>query len=292
MDIVTIIVVVIAGIFIYAVVTMFRKSSEDGGQGTADRGRQTTDGGYAAQDQVPRSKRYGKWVGGGLGFAFGGPIGAILGIALGSMFDGMDKANSTYRGTPRGDFAMSLLVLSAAIMKADQKIVRSELDYVRSFFIRQFGEQEGNQFISMLREILKQDINVAEVSQQVGRYMDYSSRLQLLHYLFGIASADGVYHPEEVSVIEQASGYMGISSSDYLSVKAMFVKNPSWAYDVLEITKGATNDEVKKAYRELAKKHHPDKLGHLGDDIRRSATEKLQKINAAYEEVKKQRGIV
>lgn len=121
--------------------------------------------------------------------------------------------------------------------------------------------------------------------------MDYSSRLQLLHYLFGIASADGVYHPDEVAVIERISGYMGISSSDYLSVKAMFVKNPSWAYDVLEITKEATNDEVKKAYRDMAKVHHPDKVGHLGDDIRKSATEKFQKINAAYEEIKKQRGM-
>ncbi len=305
MDIVTIIVVVIAGIFIYAVVTMFRKSADDGGRKTEDGGRETGDGGRKTEDggretgdrgsnypnEAPRRKRYGKWVGGGLGFAFGGPIGAILGIALGSMFDGMDSSRYAYRGTPRGDFAMSLLVLSAAIMKADQKVVRSELDYVRSFFIRQFGEQEGGQMILMLREILKQDIRVADVGRQIGQYMDYSSRLQILHYLFGIASSDNLYHPDEVAMIEQAAGYMGISSSDYLSVKAMFITNPSWAYDVLEITKGATNEEVKKAYRELAKKHHPDKVGHLGEDVRKAATEKFQKINAAYEEIKKQRGM-
>jgi len=300
MDIVTIIVVVIAGIFIYAVVTMFRRSSEgtaDGGRKTgetADGGRrtgETADGHYEGYGQSQPRKKYAKWIGGGLGFAFGGPIGALLGIALGSMFDGMGGSRDLYRGTPRGDFAMSLLVLSAAVMKADQKVVRAELDYVRSFFLRQFGEQEGTQLMLMLREILKQDINIPEVSLQVGQYMDYSSRLQLLHYLFGIASADGSYHPVEVSVIEQISGYMGISSSDFLSVKAMFVKNPAWAYDVLEITKDATNDEVKKAYRELAKKHHPDKVGHLGEDIRKSATEKFQKINAAYEEIKKQRGM-
>jgi DnaJ like chaperone protein len=302
MDIVTIIVVVIAGIFIYAVVTMFRSSAgagrEDGGQRTQDEGRKTKDEGRQTADGSGREfqggaqkKRYGKWVGGGLGFAFGGPIGALIGIALGSFFDGMSGTREIYRGTPRGDFAMSLLVLSAAVMKADQKVVRAELDFVRSFFLRQFGEQEGTRLMLMLREILKQDINIPEVSRQVGQYMDYSSRLQLLHYLFGIASSDGSYHPDEVAVIEQISGYMGISSSDFLSVKAMFVKNPAWAYDVLEITKDATNDEVKKAYRELAKKHHPDKLGHLGEDIRRSATEKFQKINAAYEEVKKQRGM-
>jgi len=294
MDLTTIIVVVIVGIFVYALVTMFKKSSADGGQRTADGGQRTADSGEQKADrgtELPRRRKYGKWVGGGLGFAFGGPIGALLGIALGSVFDGMDSAKYAYRGTPRGDFAMSLLVLSAAVMKADQKVLRSELEYVRSFFIRQFGEQEGNQLVQMLREILKQEINIPEISSQVGQYMDYSSRLQILHYLFGIASADNAYHPDEVAVIERIAGYMGVSSSDFLSIKAMFVKNPSWAYDVLEITKDATNDEVKKSYRELAKKHHPDKVGHLGEDIHRAATEKFQKINAAYDEIKKQRGM-
>ena len=287
MSVVAIIVIVIAAIFVYAMVSMFRKSSKtESGPQTAEGNRPTANG----SQQTSGRKRYGKWIGGGLGFAFGGPIGAILGIALGSMFDGMSTGQYAYRGTPRGDFAMSLLVLSAAVMKADRKVVRSELDYVRQFFITQFGEQEGSQMIMMLREILRQDINISEVSGQVGQYMDYSSRLQLLHYLFGISASDQVYHPDEIAVIEQISGYMGISASDYQSVKAMFVKNPSWAYDVLEITKDATDEEVKKAYRELAKKHHPDKVSHLGEDIRKSATEKFQKINAAYEEIKKQRG--
>jgi DnaJ like chaperone protein len=265
---------------------MRRKPRESGADPRQDNAQPGT------QD-LPRKKgRYAKWVGGGLGFVFGGPIGAILGVALGSMLDGMESGKYAYRGTPRGDFALSLLVLSAAVMKADQKVMKSELDYVRSFFLRQFGQEEGNRLIAMLQEILKQDINVPEVSTQVGQYMDYSVKLQMLHYLFGIASSDALYHPDEVAIIEDISRYMGISQSDYQSVKAMFVKNPGWAYDVLEITSSATNDEVKKAYRELAKKHHPDKVGHLGEDVRRAATEKFQKINAAYEEVKKQRGMV
>jgi DnaJ like chaperone protein len=177
-------------------------------------------------------------------------------------------------------------------MKADNKVVRAELDYVRSFFINQFGAEEGNRLITMLNEILKQDINVQEVSIQVGQYTGYAARLQLLHYLFGIASADNVVHPDEVEIISVISRYMGVSDPDYNSIKAMFVKNTGWAYDVLEITSGASNDEVKKAYREMAKKHHPDKVANLGDDVKRAATEKFQKISAAYEEIKKQRGIV
>jgi DnaJ like chaperone protein len=93
-----------------------------------------------------------------------------------------------------------------------------------------------------------------------------------------------------VAVIEAISGYMGITSADFASLRAMFVKSISWAYDVLEITSTASDEEVKRAYRDLAKKHHPDKVAHLGEDIRKAATEKFQQINLAYEEIKKQRG--
>jgi DnaJ like chaperone protein len=278
-------------IVIYAVITMRRKP----GNGSAGNDNKNKGGG----PNVPPPGKgpswagstggYGKWVGGGLGWVFGGPIGGILGFALGSVFEGMNKGTYSYRGTPRGDFAMSLLVLSAAVMKADDKIVKSELDYVRGFFIRQFGEEEGSRLILMLREILKQDIRVQEVSSQVGQYMDYSSKLTLLHFLFGIAAADGEFHPREVSMIDSIAGYMGISNQDFSSVKAMFVRDTNWAYTILEINPDASDDEVKKAFREMAKKHHPDMVAQLGEDIKRDATEKFQKINAAYEEIKKQR---
>jgi DnaJ like chaperone protein len=288
MDIATIIIVIIIGIVVFAIFSMRKKPAGTGDTSSA--------GDQSGQDSgnPPRGfrtgGRYGKWIGGGLGWAFGGPIGAILGFALGSMLDGKEYAQYAYRGTARGDFSMSLLVLSAAVMKADQKVVRSELDYVRNFFLSQFGEAEASRLILMMREILKQEINVRDVSIQVGQSMDYPSRLQLLHYLFGIASADGTYHPEEVAVIEAISGYMGITSADFASLRAMFVKSISWAYDVLEITSTASDEEVKRAYRDLAKKHHPDKVAHLGEDIRKAATEKFQQINLAYEEIKKQRG--
>jgi DnaJ like chaperone protein len=290
-----IIVVVILGIVLYAVFSM-RKKPGVPGTGPVDSsasGAETHGNGTGnPMNSGPQKKRgYAKWVGGGLGWVFGGPIGAILGVALGSMFDGMSSEKYAYQGTPRGDFAMSLLVLSAAVMKADQKIVKAELEYVRNFFINQFGPDEGNRLITMLQEILKQDINVQEVSIQVGQYTDYPVKLQLIHYLFGIAAADNTYHPDEVDMISAIAGYMGVSSSDFTSIRAMFVKSTGWAYDVLEITSGATNDEVKKAYREMAKKHHPDKVAHLGDDIRKSATEKFQKVSAAYEEIRKQRGM-
>ncbi len=246
--------------------------------------------------------KYGKWVGLGLGWAFGGPIGGLLGMVFGSMYDGMQGRTFEYKDgqpyidgdvkrTRPGDFAASLIVLSAAIMKVDGKVKKSELDFVKQFFNQQFGNELAKDNILMLRELLKQEIDLQAVSSQIKQYMDYSSRLQLLHYLFGISLADGHIHIKEVEMIELISGYLGISASDFSSVKAMFYKDINSAYTILEISKDVSDEEVKKAYRKMAVKYHPDKVSHLGKEFQKAAKEKFQKINAAYNQIKKERGV-
>jgi DnaJ like chaperone protein len=248
-------------------------------------------------------KSYGKWIGGGLGWAFGGPIGGILGFAFGSMFDGLQKgqyahdpygASQTQTGsykTQEGDFSISLLILSAAVMKADNRVLKSELDFVKKFFVQQFGIENANRNILMLKEILKQNINLIEVSRQIKRYMDYAAKLQLLHFLFGISKADGQLHVREIEIIDQIARYLDIDREDYLSIKAMFIKEVDSTYQILDVKPTATDDELKKAYYKMATKYHPDKVAHLGDEIKKAAEEKLQTLNAAYDEIKKQRGI-
>ena len=234
----------------------------------------------------------------GLGWSFGGPLGAIIGYAIGGMFSGnrptviRSEVTDTFGNTEeKRDFNVTLLVLSAAVMKADGNVKKSELDYVKRFFLQNFGQQRAENYIKMLREILGKDYNIYEVSQQVGRYMDYSSRLQLLHYLFGIANADGRIMQEELSVINTISDYMGVTNSDFASVKAMFIKETDSAYKILGIEPSASDEEVKRAYRDMAKKNHPDLVSSLGDEVRQAAEKKFQEINAAYEAIKKQRGI-
>lgn len=234
----------------------------------------------------------------GLGWSFGGPLGAIIGYAVGGLFSGnrptaiRSEVTDTFGNTEeKRDFNVTLLVLSAAVMKADGNVKKSELDYVKRFFLQNFGQQRAENYIKMLREILEKDYSLYEVSQQVGRYMDYASRLQLLHYLFGIANADGRISQEELGVINTISDYMGINNSDFKSVKAMFVKETDSAYKILGIEPTATDEEVKRAYREMAKKNHPDLVGSLGDEVRLAAEKKFQEINAAYESIKKQRGM-
>jgi len=239
---------------------------------------------------------FGKWIGGGLGFIMGGPLGAVLGFLAGSMIDNTTIQTSTYSGSPRstapGDFAMSLLVLIAAMMKADGKVLKSELDYVKQFFVRQFGQSTAGEALVMLKDILKQDIPVRDVCEQISKNMDYSSRLQLMHLLFNISVADGAINALELEAIEKMSGYLGIASSDFISIRNMFVPESDSSYKILEIEKRATDEEVKKAYRRMAMKYHPDKVSHLGEEFRKSAEEKFKKVNEAYEKIKKERNII
>lgn len=234
---------------------------------------------------------FGKWIGGGLGWAFGGPIGALIGFGLGSMLDSASDNKLPPGQTGGGDFAVSLLVLSAAVMKADGKVLKSELDFVKRFLVSQFGNQTATEQLKSLREILKQDIPVREVCYQIRNAMDYSSKLQLMHYLWGIAQADGHIDKTEANILDQISINLGINGPDSESIKAMFIQSADDAYKILEVNKEATNDEVKKAFRTMAVKYHPDKVSHLGEDYKKAAEEKIKKVNEAYEKIKKERGI-
>ena len=168
--------------------------------------------------------------------------------------------------------------------------MKSELYYVKTYLLQTFGEDDTVQALKLLREILNKPIPLIEVCSQIRIHVDYASRLQLIHLLYGIALADGIISPEEVTTIEEVSFRLGISAADMSSIKSMFIEDLDSAYKVLEIDKSTSNDEIKKAYRSMALKYHPDKVAYLGDDIRKTANDKFQKVNEAYEKLKKERG--
>ena len=247
--------------------------------------------------------KYAKWLGGTFGWAFGGPIGALMGFALGSLYDSasgdilswddpqIGTGERKQGRTTTGDFEASLLILTAAVMTADHSVKKAELEFVKRFLVGQFGEAKAQQQLILLREILKRPIEIKEVSMQIRAFMDHSSRLQLLHYLFQLANSDNEIHGNEIDMLTRIATYLGISKPDFMSIKAMFlVQNDENVYQILEITKAATDEEVKKAYRKMAVKYHPDKVSHLGPEHQDAAKEKFQKLNEAYERIKKERG--
>ena len=116
-------------------------------------------------------------------------------------------------------------------------------------------------------------------------------RIQLMHYLFGIAKADGHVADVEIQILRRIANLLGIPNADFESVKNMFYRDVNSDYTVLGIESSATEDEIKKAYRQMAIRYHPDKVAAMGDEYQKGAQEKFQKIQEAYENIKKQRGI-
>ena len=243
-------------------------------------------------------------------------FGAILGFFIGSGIDNYQRISGQFKAqagrdgrsftqedifnyyqqrtsaASGNDVPTMLIALSAAVMKADGKVLKSELNYVKAFFAQQFGPQFNAQHLATLKKFVDSgNIPLQQICSDIQRRMQPEVRVQLLHYLFGIAKADGDVSPAEIRVIQDIANMMGVSKVDFESVKNMFYRNVDSDYAVLGIESSATDDEVKKAYRKMAIKFHPDKVAAMGDEYQKGAKEKFQKIQESYDAIKKRRGM-
>ena len=238
----------------------------------------------------------GKWIVGALGWATLGPLGGILGYYIASRLEKLAETSAGHAEAQysdqeqRNSFLMSLLVLSAAVIKADGKTTSQELATLRSFFARNFGPQAGNEAEDIVKKIISQDFNLYEVCTQIRSNMDYSQRLQLFHYLVSLGACDGL-HQREVDVLETIATYIGLSKAEVDSIFAQFRPNNDSNYRILEIEPSATDEEVKKAYRKMAVKYHPDKVPAVGEDVQKAAEEKFKAVSQAYEAICRERGM-
>lgn len=258
-----------------------------------------------------------KWLFAGLGWAVGGPIGGILGYFIGksisSSNEQIDIGGATHRGPYRntgtmGDINAALMVLIAAVMKADGDVKKSELDYVKRFLLQNYGEERGKEMLQVLKQMVEKDIPIDQVCYQIKVNTDYNTRYHMVDFLFGIGSADGEFQQAELNMLRLIAQYLGISQGDYTSIYERHVgsgysnysggsnsssstnysKDP---YKVLGIDSSASDDEVKKAYRRMAMKYHPDRVADMSEEIQRNAAEQMKEINEAYESIKQRRGM-
>ena len=272
----------------------------------------------------------GKWIGSALGWILSGGnvLGAIAGYCIGSLLsdatstaereNGFNGNGNTFRNDysdtqfnqrpfeeDRNSFLFSMLVLSSYIIKADGKIMHSEMNCVRNFLRNNFGEQavrQGEDILLKLFEMQKQQgattfkETIRKSCVEISFHMNIGQRLQLLDYLIIIAKVDGTVSLEEVYALKEVATYLGLSAQDVDSMLNMEASSNQQigldeAYKILGISPNATNDEVKAAYRKMALKHHPDRVSSLGDDIREAAEKKFQEINNAKERIYKARGL-
>ncbi len=229
-----------------------------------------------------------KWVAAAIGYSFLRFPGAILGFMVGGFFEHLTKNSvqirrSSYAINPE-TFQLNLLALSALIIKADGKIEQRELDFVRNFFIGQYGKERADSiFRNFNTQIKKEAQRLDQLTQVFVQQTAYETRLQILHFLFGIANADGHVSNVELEKLSQIASGMRLRLPDFESIKAMFVKNTDNAYKILEIESNASQDDIKKAYRRMAKKYHPDKLRGQDPAMIKGAEEKFREVQKAYE---------
>ena len=238
-----------------------------------------------------------KWIAAFLGYSFFRFPGALLGFIVGGVVERFFNSSSSWSevGSQRSTTAalqLNLLALAATVIKADGTVKQQELQFVRNFFITNYGTQMASTiFEKFNEEVKKERQNIPELTQIFNQRAPYETRLQILHFLFGVANADGSISKTELIKVEQIAAALGIRPSDMESIKAMFVKATDSAYKILEISSSASDDEVKKAYRTMAKKYHPDKLQSKDPALIRGAQEKFQKVQEAYEAIQKERGL-
>lgn len=265
----------------------------------------------------------GKWILTGLGWTMMGPVGGIIGYLIGKNLENrktdsfiggnMSHDSSSqrryYNTGSQDDLSAALLVLIAAVMKADQVVKKSELALVKRFLVSNYGEEEAQELLLKLRDIQQQDIPLGDICRQIKQNTDYTTRYHMLDFLFSIGDADGEITYPEQTVLRSISNGLGINARDYLSIMARHItsgfgggssrsqssssgfspkKDP---YKVLGLDRNATDDEIKKAYRRLAMKYHPDKVEGMGDEVKRNAETQFREINEAYEQIKAERGM-
>lgn len=290
----------------------------------------------------------GKWILGGLGWALGGPLGGILGYFIGNTieniasnrqigdggFDADGQPFSAHRGPYRNngsqnDIDFALIVLIASVMKVDGNVSRTELEYVKQFLLKNYGEEKGKELLLMLRDLVKPEkyIDIDAVCAQIKHNTDYTTRYHMVDFLFGLATSDSNFSQTENNLLRNLARNLGINMGDFASIYARHVGN-RWGssysygnrsysgsssgynrygrqgsysssgstykkdpYSVLGLTSNASDEEVKKAYRRLAMKYHPDKVANMGEEIKKNAEAQFREINEAYEQIKTARGM-
>jgi DnaJ like chaperone protein len=241
-----------------------------------------------------------RWIAAILGYFVFRLPGAIIGFLVGSFMDNLgsgSSARSIFEDISRqkvspADFELHLLSLCSLVIKADGKVSQQELDYVRQYFLNTYGKEKANAIFRTFNEVIKKrEISAPQICTYLNQRTRYEVRLQLLHFLFAIAQSDGSISAPEIEKIREIAGYLRIGTSDFGSIKAMFVKAADNAYKILEIEKSASDDEVKKAYRTMAKKYHPDRVNTENEAIKKGAEEKFKEVQKAYEQIQQQRGM-
>jgi DnaJ like chaperone protein len=262
---------------------------------------------------------WGKLLGGTFGFMLGGPLGALMGAALGHNFDKGLHISDEMGGFQRGDqqrvqtafFTASFSVMGA-VCKADGQVSEDEIAIAKQVMGQmQLTPEQKKAAMALFNEGKKRDFPLVEVIQQLKSEIGFRPNLQrmFLEIQLYAAYADGVMHPDELRLLKHVCEILRFPQKEFQQLDAAIraqlhhqgsgqAGKPAGislkdAYTTLNVSKDASNAEVKRAYRRLLSQHHPDKLVSKGlpEEMMKIATDRTHEIRQAYEKIKDTRGI-
>lgn len=259
---------------------------------------------------------WGKLLGGTFGFALGGPLGALVGAALGHTVDARRRRTAAGRYTTgarertQTAFFTATFSVLGHLAKADGRVTRDEIRLTEAVMDRmQLGEELRVLAKSLFRQGKESGFALDAVIEQF-RQECHRSRMLLqmfIEILLQAAYVDGELHTAERRILLHICARLGISPAhfDHLDAMVRGTRGGSHmrggvargdeltrAYDILNVSPDANDDEVKRAYRRLLNQHHPDKLVAKGlpEEMMRLASEKTHEIRQAYERIRAARG--
>ncbi|MEE8118115.1 MAG: co-chaperone DjlA [Gammaproteobacteria bacterium] len=259
---------------------------------------------------------WGKVIGGTLGFMLGGPLGALLGASIGHSFDAgsnrLDWSQGADSGRVQAAFFTATFSVMGHIAKADGRVSEREIQMARAVMNHMnLGAAQKDAAIRLFSEGKRDDFPLDDVMQQFrrecGRRHDLS--VMFLEIQIQAAMADGSISQAERGILERVGRYLGVSAFELQQLEALIraqqrrhsggqqaaaqVDHLAEAYQVLGVDSSTNDAEVKKAFRKLVSRHHPDKLIAKGlpEEMLKIAQEKTQEINASYDLIKESRGM-
>ncbi|RLP75473.1 molecular chaperone DjiA [Xanthobacter tagetidis] len=223
-----------------------------------------------------------------MGFALGGPLGALVGALAGHALDRL------FAPAPKNAaFSIALVALLAKMAKADGVVVEAEVTAFREVFDI---PAEDLAAVARLYDLAKQDTAGFEAyARQVAELFadEPDTREDLLDALFHVAKADHALHPAELVFLAEVGRILGFDGAAYERIEARHVRRPGDPYAVLDLDPGAGDAEVKAHWRALVAAHHPDRIAGRGlpPAAIKLANDRVAALNAAYDAIARQRGL-
>jgi DnaJ like chaperone protein len=218
------------------------------------------------------------------GYLFGGPLGGLFGYFSDDL---VEKAKQKL-SEEREDSGVNLLLLGAAIAKADGKEDERKTDFIRYYFTVVFGEEKARIKLRFLTKVMSEKYDPALIARDASSEYEYGTKLQILNYLFRIAAAGGPISQTTIRLISILANNLEIEATDYLKIKKRYLRNtPGLAcYEVLGCKPDQSMAEITAIYRKLVLKYHPDRINTKDEREIRLAGAKFQEIKRAYQEIK------